>query len=98
MPVRHLELADLPPAVAERLRFGRAAPRRLRGDRLPAPVRGELEQLWDGIVADVYDEVAGLRRYRGLSSATVERVLTRVSPTVCCRPSVSSSSRPCTTR
>jgi hypothetical protein len=82
VPHRHLELADLPPAVSERLRFDRAAPRRLRGDRLPAPVRGELEQLWDGIVADVYDEVAGLRRYRGLSSATVERVLTRVADRV----------------
>ena len=77
-PVRHLELSDLPPAVAERIRFDHAAPRRLRGDRLPEPVRDELQQLWDGVVADVYDEVAGLRRYRGLSSSTVERVLVRV--------------------
>lgn len=78
VPVRHLELSDLPPAVAERIRFDRAAPRRLRSDRLPPPVRAELEQLWDGLVADVYDEVAGLRRFRGLSSSTVERVLARV--------------------
>ncbi len=82
LPVRHLELGDLPPAVAERLRFEHAAPRRLRSDRLPEPVRDELAQLWDGVVADVYDEVAGLRRYRGLSSATVERVLRRVGDRV----------------
>ena len=68
--------------MAERLRFDRAAPRRLRNERLPEPVREELSQLWDGVVADVYDEVAGLRRYRGLSSATVERVLRRVGDRV----------------
>jgi hypothetical protein len=78
VPVRHLELSDLPPAVAERVRFDRAAPRRLRSDRLPAPVHDELEQLWNGLVADVYDEVAGLRRFRGLGAGTVERVLARV--------------------
>ncbi len=78
-PIRHLELRDLPPAVAARVRFEKAAPRRLRSDNLPAPVRAELEQLWDGVVADVYDEVAGLRRTQGLSSSTVERVLARVS-------------------
>ncbi len=79
VPVRHLELSDLPPAVAERVRFDRAAPRRLRSDRLPAPVHDELEHLWNGLVADVYDEVAGIRRFRGLSSGSVERVLRRVS-------------------
>ena len=86
-PARHLELADLPPAVAERLRFDRAAPRRLRGDQLPAAVRAELAQLWDGVVADVYDEVTGLRRHRALRSGTVERRPARVSATACCRPS-----------
>jgi hypothetical protein len=78
-PARHLQLSDLPPAVAERIRFDRAAPRRLRSDKLPAPVRDELSQLWDGVVADVYDEVAGLRRTRSLSTSAVERVLARVA-------------------
>ena len=78
IPARHLELSDLPPAVAERLTFDRAAPRRLRGDRLPAPLRDELAQLWDGIVADVYDEVTGLRRREALGTKSVERALRRV--------------------
>ncbi len=77
-PARHLELSDLPPALAERLRFDRAAPRRLRSDRLPAEVRDELAHLWDGIVADVYDEVAGMKRRRAFSRDQVDRVLDRV--------------------
>jgi hypothetical protein len=78
-PARHLELSDLPPAVAERLQFDRAAPRRLRSEKMPPAVQEELRQLWDGIAADIYDEVAGLRRTKGLSSATVERALARVA-------------------
>jgi len=81
-PARHLELSDLPPAVAERLAFERAAPRRLRGDRLPEPLRDELAHLWDGIVADVYDEVTGLRRREALGTKTVERALRRVGDRV----------------
>jgi hypothetical protein len=76
---RHLELVDLPPAVAERVRFSAAAPKRLRGESIPAEVRDQLEALWDGIVADVYDEVAGLRRTRVFNRAVIERVLARVA-------------------
>jgi hypothetical protein len=65
--------------VAERLRFDRVAPRRLRSDKMPPAVQAELRELWDGIAADIYDEVAGLRRTKGLSSATVERALARVA-------------------
>lgn len=79
VPARHLALSDLPPAVAERLQFDRAAPRRLRSDKMPPAVQAELRELWDGIAADVYDEVAGLRRTKGLRSATVERALGRVA-------------------
>lgn len=75
---RHLELGDLPPAVAERLRFEAAAPRRLRSEKLPPEVRAELAGVWDGIVADVYDELAGLRRTKALNKKTVLRVLNRV--------------------
>lgn len=61
------------------MRFDAAAPRRLRSEKLPPAVRAELQSLWDGIAADVYDEVAGLRRTKALSSKTVERVLARVA-------------------
>jgi hypothetical protein len=76
---RHLELSDLPPAIADKLRFDKAAPRRLRNDKMPPAVQQELRELWDGIAADVYDEVAGLRRTKGLRSSTVERALARVA-------------------
>ncbi len=46
---------------------------------MPPAVRDELRNLWDGIAADIYDEVAGLRRTKGLSQATVERALARVA-------------------
>lgn len=77
-PGRHLTLADLPPAVADKLRFEHAAPRRLRDEALPAEVRDELAGLWDGIVADVYDEVAGMRRRKAFSKDQVQRVIDRV--------------------
>jgi hypothetical protein len=79
VPDRHLELSDLPPALADRLRFDAAAPRRLRSDRLPPAVVEELRQLWDGIVADVYDEVAGMRRTKAFSRDQIERVLARIT-------------------
>ena len=78
-PGRHLELRDLPPAVAARLDFDRAAPRRLRSDRLPEVVRDELRDLWNGTIADVYDEVAGLRRTKVFRREAIERVLHRVA-------------------
>jgi len=77
-PARHVGLGDLPPAVADRLRFESAAPRRLRSDKIPPEVRAELADVWDGIVADVYDELAGVRRTRALSKKSVLRVLNRV--------------------
>jgi hypothetical protein len=79
VPDRHRSLASLPPAIADRLRFENAAPRRLRSDKLPEVVREELQDLWDGIVADVYDEVAGLRKRKALSKETVARALARVA-------------------
>lgn len=78
LPARHQELADLPPAVAARLEFAEAAPRRFRNDHLPAPVQDELRRLWDGIAADIYDEVAGLRRTKAFGKAELERALQRV--------------------
>jgi hypothetical protein len=76
---RHLELVDLPPAIADRLSFERAAPRRLRNDQLPAEIQDELRDLWNGIAADIYDEVAGLRRRKSFRRENVERALRRVA-------------------
>lgn len=78
-PARHLDLSDLPPALADRLRFDEAAPRRLRSDTLPPAVVDELRDLWDGIVADVYDEVAGMRRKKAFSKDQILRVLDRIT-------------------
>ena len=79
LPARSLTLADLPPAVAARLEFAEAAPRRFRNDRLPAPVQAQLRQLWDEIVADLYHEVAGMRRTKAFGRREVERALRRVA-------------------
>jgi hypothetical protein len=79
---RQLTLADLPPHLAERLRFDRAAPRRLRNDALPAEVRDELRKLWDGAVADVVDELTGLRRTKALRREHVQRALRRIADRV----------------
>ncbi len=69
----------MPPAVAARLAFDRAAPRRLRNANLPEQVREDLRALWNGIVADVYDEVAGLRRTKAFRREAIERSLQRVA-------------------
>src|SRR3954462_756093 len=79
VPARRLELRDLPPAVASRIAFDAAAPKRLKDSDLPIEVQEELRDLWNGIAADIYDEVAGLRRRKALSRETVERALTRVA-------------------
>lgn len=68
--------------MAERLRFESAAPKRFRDERLPPAIRVELEDLWDGVVADVYDEVAGLRRTKALRREQVARALTRIADRV----------------
>ncbi|MEZ5205941.1 MAG: hypothetical protein R2690_02915 [Acidimicrobiales bacterium] len=81
-PVRPLSLQDLPPAIAAKLQFDAAAPKRLRTADLPAPVAEELRQLWDGIVADVYDQVAGVSRRKALGRDQVQQVLQRVASRV----------------
>lgn len=75
---RHLELPDLPPALAGKLAFERAAPRRLRSAEVPDEAREVLKQVWDGIVADVWDEVAGTPRRSLLSKERIAAVLARI--------------------
>ena len=65
--------------MAERLSFDRAAPRRLRNDDLPVEIQEELRDLWNGIAADIYDEVAGLRRRKAFRRDNVEQALRRVA-------------------
>jgi hypothetical protein len=74
--------AELPAAVVERLGFERAAPRQVRRGALAPEARRLFEHLWDGIVGDIYAEVAGIRRTRLLDRALIERVLQRVAKRV----------------
>lgn len=74
----HLELGDLPPDLANKLSFERAAPRRLRRAEVPEEAREVLRQVWDGIVADVWDEVQGTPRRQLLSKERIAAVLARV--------------------
>jgi hypothetical protein len=76
---RRVDLSQLPPAVAERISFDKAAPKRLRSDRLPPEVRDELRTFWDSVAADVYDEVAGLTRRKAFGKEAVFRVLGRIA-------------------
>ncbi|MEI7592598.1 MAG: hypothetical protein WCK41_05190 [Actinomycetes bacterium] len=76
---RHLDLVDLPPNIAQRINFDSAAPRRLRNSTLPQELQSELRDLWNDIAADVYDEVAGLRRRKAFRRDVVERSLRRVA-------------------
>lgn len=76
---RKLTLADLPFAVAERISFDRAAPKRFRNDSLPPEVRDELRNLWNSVAADVFDEVAGLTRRKAFGKDAVLRVLGRIA-------------------
>ncbi len=61
------------------MRFANAAPRRFRSDKVPAEAQQVFAELWDGIVADVYDEVAGLSRRKLFSKQVVERIVGRVA-------------------
>jgi hypothetical protein len=74
----HLTLDDLPVAVADELRFDVAAPRALRAARMPPEVRATFRYVWDGVIADVYDELRGESRTAHLRRATVKRILERV--------------------
>lgn len=81
--MRRRRIDDLPANVAARVRFESAAPKRWRDpDHLPPAVQAELAQLWNGIAADVYDEVAGLKRTRAIDREVITRVLSRVADRV----------------
>lgn len=74
----HLHLDDLPAEVADELRFDTAAPRVLRAAKLPPEVRATFRYVWNGIIADVYDELRGESRTGHLRRSTVSRILERV--------------------
>ena len=76
---RHLELADLPPAVTDKVAFEEAAPRRVRNDKVPAEAQEIFRDVWNDIVADVYDEMAGRGRKQLFDKDVINRVLQRVA-------------------
>lgn len=78
---RHLELADLPADLVRKLSFERAAPRRLRRADLPAETREVVAGVWDAIVADVWDELAGAPRRTLFDRERMAEVLGRVADT-----------------
>ena len=79
---RALSLDELPPALADKLRFDRAAPKRLRRDEVPAEAREVLGNVWDAVVAEVWDEVAGTPRRKLFDRDRVAAVLARVAGTL----------------
>src|SRR4051812_1561735 len=72
---RHLELADLPPAVADKVAFEEAAPKRVRNDKVPAEAQEIFRDVWNDIVADVYDEMAGRGRKQLFDKEVIQHVL-----------------------
>jgi hypothetical protein len=74
----HLTLDDLPAEVADELRFDTAAPRALRAAKLPPEVRATFRYVWNGVIADVYDELRGESRTGHLRRSTVSRILERI--------------------
>lgn len=76
---RRLELHDLPPALAAKLAFDRAAPKRLRSAEVPDEAGAVLRQLWDDIVADVWDELAGVPRRKLLSKDRIQQIMARIA-------------------
>ena len=81
-PRRELSLDELPPALARKLSFERAAPRRLRRDDVPAEAREVLGNVWDAVVAEVWDEVAGTPRRKVFDKERMAEVLGRVTGTL----------------
>jgi hypothetical protein len=74
----YLTLDDLPAEVADELRFDTAAPRALRAAKLPPEVRATFRYVWNGVIADIYDELRGESRTGHLKRSTVSRILERV--------------------
>jgi hypothetical protein len=62
--------------------FDEAAPRRYRSEKLPVEAQVLFREVWNDIVADIYDEVAGLRRTKLVNREVVERILRRVAERV----------------
>ncbi|MFN0089184.1 MAG: hypothetical protein ACKVWR_02785 [Acidimicrobiales bacterium] len=79
-PDRRLSLQDLPAGVARRLEFERAAPRAMRRGGLPPEARQALAAVWNGLVADIYEEVSDVKRRTAVfDPAVVARVLARIA-------------------
>ncbi len=77
-PESHVRLDDLPPDVARRLDFDDAAPASLKYLKVPPEVAAALRDLWNGVIADVYDEIQIISADRHLHREHAERVAGRV--------------------
>lgn len=78
---RHLELSEMPPALVAKLSFEKAAPKRLRKADLPAETREIVAGLWDSVVADVWDQIAGAPRRSLLDRDRITEILAAVADT-----------------
>jgi hypothetical protein len=76
---RHLTIADLPPAVGSKVAFDEAAPRRLRSEGIPPEAQQIFREVWDDIVGDVYDEMAGRSRRQLFDKEVITRVMQRIA-------------------
>lgn len=75
-----LRLHDLPAEIADRLEFDAAAPASLRrAPGLPPEAREVVRAIWNGLVADVYDEMRGTGRRALFDKGTILRVLERLN-------------------
>ncbi|MDY7105029.1 MAG: hypothetical protein S0880_27905 [Actinomycetota bacterium] len=75
-----LRLDDLPSEVRERLDFDTAAPASLRSaPGLPSEARDVMRAIWNGLVADVYDEMRGSGRRALFDRTLILRVLDRLN-------------------
>ena len=78
-PESHVSLDDLPPEIAHQLDFDDAAPQTLPFLKsVPPEVRAALRDLWNGVIADIYDEVKIISADRHLHREHAERVAGRV--------------------
>ncbi|MBK9178654.1 MAG: hypothetical protein IPM45_03585 [Acidimicrobiales bacterium] len=75
-------LADLPPTLADRLRFDVAAPRAVRQPAIPPEARRQFRAIWDSLVA----ELAWQYQHTGYAEARTprdfERRLRRITPVI----------------
>lgn len=77
---RPARLDDLTPELAERLRYERAAPLAARQPSLPPEVRGQLERIWNALVAELALSYDGVPWRQARRPSGFEERLRRLRP------------------